>query len=767
MRRVMRSCLVLLFLGSLLLAQSEQAIDRPPSMTTLRVRMETIAELSARVMIVPLASDPPRWTVLVSDPDRLAERRTIRERMARLADPRAHPAERLAADREAAPLVVLVTAGVHPREPSATAGLVDLVRFLATTTDPVWVRRLSETLIVIDPCLDPLGHDALVAWMRATDEDPATRGCPPPFPVHRFAGRDLNRDALLVTQPETAVTLRMLYRRWWPQVVIDRHEMPDRDAYGRAMPRLFLPPYREPHEPHLHALQLGTASRLGGRATAALRAQGHTGIASTWRFDGWSPARGAPAYFGATRMLVEVAHGDRRTRPPHARPHPIPGLGPSFVPWPGGAWTQADARRTSNAATLAILGAAADERARLLQEFVAVRRDQARAPEGLGGWLLPVASDHPALAHLLHVLETHGVRYGETMAPCAGHPAGAVFIPAAQPAGAWLRATFEKVPYRDDGSAPYDMTSHLLPAWFGLEAKRVSTADTPSPLTITAAVPGVHFARRWKEQVPRHPLAREMRALASAHREGSRRIGVLTTSAAWSDEGWTRWWFDRIGIAPEEIAASETDGAGRSLADRLGRIRVLVLPDVPRETLLGGAPGRLWPAGWRGGIGAAGLEALLAFVEEGGTLIASGRATDLLRPAFEKDLRPGGPSGFGPPPRIVGAHLLAHPVTDHELAESSPKRVPFPWWNGRSFALPEGSRARAILRIDGEAPAVSGLAPGAEALRGAVLAASIDVGAGRIVFFGVSPAFRGGPWPLAPAFTRALARPPSSIRKPR
>src|SRR5258707_2787844 len=98
----------------------------------------------------------------------------------------------------------------------------------------------------------------------------------------------------MLTQVETRLVTRMLYKEWSPEIVYDVHQ---RGANGV---RLFVPPFQDPVNPNLDPALVGGMNLLGTQMAAALYDAGMTGIAhqqtyDLWWHGGWRWAR-SPAH---------------------------------------------------------------------------------------------------------------------------------------------------------------------------------------------------------------------------------------------------------------------------------------------------------------------------------------------------------------------------------------------------------------------------------------------------------------------------------------
>jgi hypothetical protein len=129
-----------------------------------------------------------------------------------------------------APVIVWLSYNVHGNEPaSSEAAMQTLFDMIdpANTTTKAW---LKNTVVVIDPCLNPDGHERYVNFYNSVkgadpDINPASREHQEPWPGGRVNHYyfDLNRDWAWQTQKETQARVK-LFNDWLPQVHVDFHE---------------------------------------------------------------------------------------------------------------------------------------------------------------------------------------------------------------------------------------------------------------------------------------------------------------------------------------------------------------------------------------------------------------------------------------------------------------------------------------------------------------------------------------------------------------
>jgi len=150
------------------------------------------------------------------------------------------------------------------------------------------------------------------------------------------------------------------------------------------------------------------------------------------------------------------------------------------------------------------------------------------------------------------------------------------------------------------------------------------------------------------------------------------------------------------------------------------------------------------------------ISALRAFLERGGHIVATGSSSSLAvslgLPVTSHLVADDGAGGRRPlhwreyyiPGSVLQVAVdptrpAARGLDEHLDLYFSDGR----WDNAPVFEVAEGqSRVRKLLWFDSDAPLRSGWALGQELLKGGVLAADAEVGAGRLTFFGTDISFR-------------------------
>ncbi len=128
------------------------------------------------------------------------------------------------------PVIVWLSYNVHGSEPSSSEAAMQTLFDLADPTNTRTREWMKNTIIVIDPCLNPDGRDRYVNFYNqvgdiTSDVSIFSREHTEPWPGGRVNHYyfDLNRDWAWQVQKETQARVG-LYNQWLPQIHVDFHE---------------------------------------------------------------------------------------------------------------------------------------------------------------------------------------------------------------------------------------------------------------------------------------------------------------------------------------------------------------------------------------------------------------------------------------------------------------------------------------------------------------------------------------------------------------
>jgi hypothetical protein len=218
------------------------------------------------------------------------------------------------------------------------------------------------------------------------------------------------------------------------------------------------------------------------------------------------------------------------------------------------------------------------------------------------------------------------------------------------------------------------------------------------------------------------------------------RVGLYRSWVPAIDEGWTRWILEDYGFAP--VTLRNGDIQAGHLRERLDAI---VIPDsMPRSIVDGYAPGSI-PGEYAGGVGAAGVDALRAFVNGGGTLIAfnnaSRMAIDELHLPVANIL-----SGLSNDQFYCSGSLLRVELGDpaHPALWGMPREPIVMFEGGPAFEQKSGFRGAVLATYPRDQnPLESGYLLHPERIQGKAAALEVFYGEGRVYLFGFKPQWRG------------------------
>ncbi len=135
------------------------------------------------------------------------------------------------------PAILWLSYNVHGNEANSTETSMRVLYTLAKADDEQAKQWLKNTVVIIDPCLNPDGRERYVSYFNSVtgkvpNPDPTSREHSEPWPGGRpnHYYYDLNRDWAWQTQVETQQRL-VVYHKWLPQVHVDFHEQSYNEPY--------------------------------------------------------------------------------------------------------------------------------------------------------------------------------------------------------------------------------------------------------------------------------------------------------------------------------------------------------------------------------------------------------------------------------------------------------------------------------------------------------------------------------------------------------
>ena len=410
---------------------------------------------------------------------------------------------------EHAPVIVWLSYNVHGNEPASSEAAMKTLYELVNPGSARAKEWLKNTVVVIDPCINPDGRDRYVHWYNDVvgaqpNPDPQSREHQEPWPHGRtnHYNFDLNRDWAWQTQTETQQRLKK-YNRWLPQVHVDFHEQGYNNPY-------YFAPAAEPYHDVITPWQREFQVRIGKNNARYFDRNGWLYFTKE-EFDLFYPSYGDtyPIYNGAIGMTFEQG-----------------GIGAGLAVQTADGDTLTLAQRlehhfTTGISTIETASANAD---RLIKEFHAYFLDAVRRPGGeYKAYYLRNDSFGDRLERLKMFLERNSISYirmpqGLPMTGMdyeTGRPAnfksalGDILVDARQPKSNLVRVLFERRSHISD-SITYDITAWSVPYVYGVQAYGLKEfngtgmprvyADTADARTVQGPSPAdttYAYAIRW------------------------------------------------------------------------------------------------------------------------------------------------------------------------------------------------------------------------------------------------------------------------------
>jgi len=762
--------------------------------------MNSLAQRSPYVRVDTLGRTTegrPFLLMTITAPDNQERLAEVKRGQALLADPRRLSDAQLTELRSKQPAVILISNNIHSDEIGSSLMAMTLAYELAT--DPDLRRLLDSVVVLMIPSMNPDGLDTMVSWYRRYKGTRYDEGNLP-WLYHKYAGHDNNRDWFMLTQVETRLVTRMLYKEWFPEIVYDVHEQ------GTSRERLFVPPFLDPVNPNLDASLVAGINLVGVTMASALYDAGMTGVAHQQTYDLWwhGGFRSTPTRHNMIGILTEAA-STRLATPIHLSRDSLrqPARGVNYpAPWPGGTWHIGDIARYELVTSKALVRLAARDRLAIIDRFVGLGRRAVEA--GAAGnpyaYVLPLEQRDPgSWAALANILLAGGVevqRAAESFsADGRQYPAGSLVVLMAQPFRAHAKDLLEPQQYTPvNDRPPYDVAGWTLPYMMGVRADVVNAPFSANLVKVDTVVPapgriegaGEVFILKNRTNAESRAIA----ALLSAGQSltvagdsvivrGPRARAILTEQAArggfgvtavrtapassgptrqrlprialyqpWTanhDEGWVRWVFEQYGISYTTVHDNDLKRGGLRQ-----RFDVLVLPDAETRSLLSGSDPTRVPLQYAGGMTERGAEAISAFVRGGGTLVCLDGSSNFAIARLNLpvvNVLAGEASGpqllrFYAPGSIFGTVLggVGTGGAGSPVTLGVPDSLKVYFESSAAFTV--SAPARALATYPSE-PLRSGYARFQERLEGKAALVEAPVGSGRVILFGFRPQFRG------------------------
>ena len=400
------------------------------------------------------------------------------------------------------PAIVWLSYNVHGNESVSTEASLQTIYDLLDPTNQRTALWLKNTVVIIDPCLNPDGRERYVNFYNPVrnlvpDAFPASREHFEPWPGGRANHYyfDLNRDWAWQSQLETQQRM-LVYNKWLPQVHVDFHEQGVNEPY-------YFAPAAEPYHQDISKWQREFQTIIGKNNARYFDKNGWMYFTRE-RFDLLYPSYGDtyPIYNGSVGMTYEQGGSGR--------------AGLAIINAEGDTLTLKARIAHHHTTGLSTVEAVSQNAAKAVSEFKNYFDASKSNPPGEYKTYVVRGENTEKLKTLATMLQRNGIEFGYGSAKGANGynyftgkkenfkvEKSDMVINAYQPKSVLLKVLFEPQTYVSD-SATYDITAWSLPYAFGLQAFATSenlkslSASLPEVPILDTEVPNpVAYIANW------------------------------------------------------------------------------------------------------------------------------------------------------------------------------------------------------------------------------------------------------------------------------
>ncbi len=376
--------------------------------------------------------------------------------------------------------IVWLGFSVHGNEAAGSEASMPVLYRLALDGDPAVSEWLKNTVVLIEPSVNPDGYSRYTDWYRQAspalpDPAPQAREHDEPWPRGRVNHYhfDLNRDWAWATQIETQNRLKV-YNDWLPHVVADLHEQGYNDPY-------YFAPAAQPYHKYLTKWQTDFQVEIGKNHAKYFDRNGWLYFTKEV-FDLFYPSYGDtyPCYNGAIGMTYEQGGI---------------GAGRAVNLNNGDTLTLADRVAHHTSTALSTVEISSKNAAQLVQNFADFYQKSQNSPPGDYKAFIVKSSNPPAkIKAFAQVLDRLGIQYGKAGKASSGlsgydYSTGQeakfalsendLVVSAHQPKGLFAQVLLEPESAIVDSNT-YDITAWSLLHAHGLEAFATKQRIDPS-----------------------------------------------------------------------------------------------------------------------------------------------------------------------------------------------------------------------------------------------------------------------------------------------
>jgi len=806
--------------------------------------LQRLAVASPKLKLVENGVSPmgrKMYIALISSADNMARLEELKAINRSLAlDPNI-PVDQLSTMLARGKVFALATLSMHSTEVGPSQAAPTVVHDLLTSEDPEVRGWLDDVVFMMVPCHNPDGMDMVVNNYK---EYKGTKyeGSPLPGIYHKYAGHNINRDFVTLSQSDNRAVAAIYNQDWFPQVMVEKHQM------GPTGPRYFVPPMHDPIAENVPAQVWNWTWIFGSNMNKDMTRQGQAGISQHYLFDDYWPGSTETCLWKNVIGLLTEAASVKTATPVFIENNELSVRGKGLaeyekginmsMPWQGGWWRLGDIVDYEIASTMSLIKTSSLHRRDILKfrhDMCCVAFEQGRT-EAPYYYVFPSEQhDQSELVNLVNLLREHNVRVYQLNADITvdnhNYAKGDIVVPLAQAFRPFIKEVLETQVfpvrrYTPGGRIikPYDITSWTLPLHRGVNAIEIrdpkaktlesSLTEIDQAFKLIEAPPEEYYGLIFRasnnesyraaflalqkgldvnrltqtleghgQQIPKGsfviPHKKENSQKATRLLEELNvspiflghevelptvpvalpRIALVESYFHDMDAGWTRFIFDTYHIPftvvrPGDFAAT----------DFVQTYDTIIFPSVSKSLLMTGkneSDGKpsltRYPPEYTKGIGDEGMERLIAFLDQGGTILSWGQSTELFMGVLKIKRTEDDIEEFQLPIRDIskqltsaglycpGSLLKINLLEDHPLTLGMPGEIGV-FTRGRpvfSTSIPNFDMDRRVIgKYAKKDVLLSGYCEGQDQISHKSAMVWLKKGPGQLVLFGFSPQFR-------------------------
>jgi len=386
---------------------------------------------------------------------------------------------------------VMAALSMHSSEvgPSQSAPLIayDLV----TTEDSKKLQILDNVVYMMIPCHNPDGMDMIVNHYNKS-KGTKYEGSSMPGVYHKYVGHNINRDFVTLSQPENRAVAQVYNTEWFPQVMVEKHQM------GSGSARYFVPPMHDPIAESVDATVWNWTWIFGSNMVTDMTKKGLAGVSQHYLFDDYWPGSTETCIWKNVIGMLTEAASVHYAKPIFVEPNELRGYGKGLsenkvsinmsLPWQGGWWRLSDIVEYEIVSTMSMLKTASLHRSDILK----FRNEACKRQVKLGQtkqpyyYILPLKQhDQSELVLLVNLLREHGVNVYQLTSSFTlenrNYQQGDVVVPLSHAYRPFIKEVMERQQYPErhytpggELIKPYDITSWSLPLHRGVNSIEIN-----------------------------------------------------------------------------------------------------------------------------------------------------------------------------------------------------------------------------------------------------------------------------------------------------